>query len=45
MDKTIETIYDGIPIIPNDIKKMTKEELDNEWKKIVSNHQKANSTQ
>ena len=30
--------YDGIPIIPQDIKEMTQEELDKEWDKIVKKH-------
>lgn len=40
MDEYIETIYDGMPIIPDDIKKMSQEELDDEWNKIVENHKK-----
>lgn len=38
MDKNIETIYDGMPIIPEDIRNMTQEELDAEWEKIVDKH-------
>lgn len=40
MDKVIETIYDGMPIIPDDIKKMSQKELDDEWEKIVKSHKK-----
>lgn len=32
--------YDGMPIIPPEIKNMTQKELDEEWNKIVEKHKK-----
>lgn len=35
--------YDGIPIIPPEIKKMSIEELNKEWEKIVEKHKNENN--
>jgi len=38
MNNNIETIYDGMPIIEEDIKNMTSKELDEAWEEIIEKH-------